>query len=107
VSCTKSTKAAFGRWDYHLHELQIGGENVNFVDVYDFGDDWHHLVGVEQYLVGHVVHEDCQRKRLIQSVRDRGADIAQGLLPRSRPVTREPTDQLQVNGPGCWVRRAC
>jgi len=73
-------QAAFGWWDYHLHEFQIGGlsfsdpdlvqpefegdphvyderevqlldfsrgEDINFVYVYDFGDDWHHLVEFE------------------------------------------------------------
>jgi hypothetical protein len=77
-------QAAFGWWDYHLHEFQIGGlsfsdpdlvqpefegdprvyderevqlldfsrgEDINFVYVYDFGDDWHHLVEFEQLLV--------------------------------------------------------
>ena len=77
-------QAAFGWWDYHLHEFQIGGlsfsdpdlvkpefegdprvydesevqlldfsrgDDINFVYVYDFGDDWHHLVEFEQLLV--------------------------------------------------------
>jgi hypothetical protein len=77
-------QAAFGWWDYHLHEFQIGGlsfsdpdllqpefegdprvyderevqmldfsrgDDINFVYVYDFGDDWHHRVEFEQLLV--------------------------------------------------------
>lgn len=77
-------QAAFGWWDYHLHEFQIGGlsfsdpdlvkpefvgdprvydeheiqlldfsrgDDIKFVYVYDFGDDWHHLVEFEQLLV--------------------------------------------------------
>src|ERR1700760_2979521 len=70
-------QAAFGWWDYHLHEFRIGGlsyrdaevcepefeddarsfdesevrlfdfdrsEDLSFLYVYDFGDDWKHIV---------------------------------------------------------------
>ncbi len=71
-------QAAFGWWDYHLHEFRIGGDDYGVPDpdwdmrtvldetcsrldkvagegdrfryVYDFGDDWEHDVVVEKVL---------------------------------------------------------
>jgi Plasmid pRiA4b ORF-3-like protein len=70
-------QAAFGWWDCHLHEFEIGGvrygvddgedghppqnerrtrqcdvavADSSFVYVYDFGDDWRHKVTVEKVL---------------------------------------------------------
>ena len=71
----KVVQAAFGWWDYHLHEFEIGGVRYGIVDgedwdppkderrarldkpapagssftyTYDFGDDWRHKVTVEK-----------------------------------------------------------
>jgi hypothetical protein len=74
-------QAAFGWWDYHLHEFRIGGlsyrdaevcepeddarsfdesgvrlfdfdrsEGLSFLYVYDFGDNWRHIVEFERLL---------------------------------------------------------
>lgn len=72
-------QAAFGWWDCHLHEFEIGGVRYgiddgedwrppkderrarlgnlvkagsSFLYVYDFGDDWRHKVVVEKVLAG-------------------------------------------------------